>query len=329
MIRITLILLACYSVTVSADAPDTGFWSFQIENDVFGSGDDRFYTNGFEITFASIETPPSFLKEITNRVPFYRKGKVGVYGYSIGQKMFTPEDTQQRELIEDERPYAGWLFLDAGIAHVFEDSGDRQSINGLLLTFGVVGPRSMAEETQKEFHRFIGAEIPQGWDNQLHDELGLNITYFRKWKRLFPLKGSRQFEISHHGGVSLGNVFTYASAGVVARWGTHLENDIGPPNINPGFPGIPAFRPDPAPSWYFFAGIEGRLVGRNIFLDGNTFRDSHSVDKENLVGDLQFGFAFHIGDVRIAFSNVIRSKEFEGQQERARFGAINLTFYTN
>lgn len=67
-------------------------------------------------------------------------------------------------------------------------------------------------------------------------------------------------------------------------------------------------------------------MARDIFLDGNTFRDSHSVDKEPLVADIQFGLAIHVGRMRIALSNIWRSREFEDQDERSQFGAINLSF---
>jgi lipid A 3-O-deacylase len=36
--------------------------------------------------------------------------------------------------------------------------------------------------------------------------------------------------------------------------------------------------------WCLFASFEGRAVARNIFLDGNTFTDSHSIDKKTFVG---------------------------------------------
>src|SRR3546814_3846176 len=36
---------------------------------------------------------------------------------------------------------------------------------------------------------------------------------------------------------------------------------------------------------YHFVSAEGRLMVRNIFLDGNTFEDSHSVDKYPRVFD--------------------------------------------
>ena len=67
-------------------------------------------------------------------------------------------------------------------------------------------------------------------------------------------------------------------------------------------------------------------MARNIFLDGNTFRDSHRVDREPLVADLQFGIAFHVRGIRIALSNIWRSREFEGQAEPVQFGAINISF---
>lgn len=324
------ILFGLYApAALAVNVPNTGFWSLQLENDVFTSTDDRYYTNGFEFSFASAESPPRFLPRIADTLPFYHKGETSLYGYAFGQNMFTPEDTQRADLIVDDRPYAGWLYLRTGIAHIYEDEGDRQVINGLSLTAGIIGPYSLAGQTQKSYHRLIGVEVPRGWDNQLENEPGLNVSYLRKWRRLIQLEGTRQFEISHHGGVTLGNVYTYASAGVMVRWGTALENDIGPPTIAPGFTGLPVFRPNPGPNWYFFAGIEGRAMGRNVFLDGNTFTDSHSVNKEPLVGDFNFGFAFQFRNMRLAFTNIIRSKEFKGQVERARYGAINLTLYTD
>ncbi|MCU7845657.1 MAG: lipid A deacylase LpxR family protein [Candidatus Thiodiazotropha sp. (ex Monitilora ramsayi)] len=328
---LSLVFILClisFSTSVAADTQETGFWSIQLENDLWGSGDDRFYTHGTEISYASVDTPPKFLTSLSDSLPFYRKGGFEIHGYSLGQTIFTPEDIEQETLVEDDRPYAGWLFLDMGIAHLYEDQGDREKINGLILTLGVVGPISLAEQVQRGIHRLTGSDNPRGWDNQLENELGINLTYLRKWRRLFPLQSSRSFELSHHGGLTLGNVYTYASLGVMARWGTRLKNDIGPPTISPGFPGIPAFRPDPTFNWYLFAGVEARAMARNIFLDGNTFRDSHSVDKKPLVGDLQFGFAFHFNDTRIAFSHMIRSREFEGQSDPAQYGAINITVYS-
>jgi hypothetical protein len=77
--------------------------------------------------------------------------------------------------------------------------------------------------------------------------------------------------------------------------------------------------------WYLFAGIEGRAVARNIFLDGNTFRGSRSVDKKHLVGDLQFGFVLDWSDVRLGYTHVLRSREFQAQESVDGFGSLSLS----
>jgi lipid A 3-O-deacylase len=64
---------------------------------------------------------------------------------------------------------------------------------------------------------------------------------------------------------------------------------------------------------------------RNIFLDGNTFEDSRSVDKKILVGDLEAGIAITFGDVRLAYTHVYRTEEFHGQEDADLFGTLNLT----
>jgi len=112
------------------------------------------------------------------------------------------------------------------------------------------------------------------------------------------------------------------------RLGNNLKNDIGPPNISPGFPGAAFFSPAKGGrSWYLFAGLEARAVAQNIFLDGNTFTDSHSVDKKPLVLDLQYGAAYQRNNMRFSYSHVIRSKEFDDQEENASFGSLNFSFF--
>jgi len=120
-------------------------------------------------------------------------------------------------------------------------------------------------------------------------------------------------------------VFTYANAGMMLRLGQRLPLDYGPPRIQPSLPGSGFFVPQDGFGWYLFAGVEGRAVARNIFLDGNTFRDSRSVDKEPLVGDLQFGIALTWRNVRLSYTHVLRTREFETQDEADNFGAFSLS----
>ena len=99
-------------------------------------------------------------------------------------------------------------------------------------------------------------------------------------------------------GASLGNIWTGANVGLTVRLGQDLSVDFGPPHIRPNLSGPGSFDSARPFAWYLFAGAEGRLVARNIFLDGNTVADSHSVTKERLVGDFPVGLAVVIDRVR-------------------------------
>ena len=67
-------------------------------------------------------------------------------------------------------------------------------------------------------------------------------------------------------------------------------------------------------------------MARNIFLDGNTFVDSHSVDKEPFVGDFQAGISFTFGDARLSYTYIVRTQEFDKQDQPDQFGSFNLSY---
>jgi hypothetical protein len=303
-----------------------GFMSLQIENDLFGSGDDRFYSHGAEISYFRLGGPPGWLGGIVDLLPFYESGDAQAVQFSVGNKIFTPEDTQTSKLVIDDRPYAGWLYFNAELLSRFDTADSRQSGNLLGLNVGIVGPAALGEQIQNGWHDLIGIDRANGWNNQLDNELGVNLNYSRRSQFFEPAPFGTEFEYAPHLTAALGNVYTYAGVGMMFRWGRGLRNDYAPPNIRPGFPGVAYVRPSDRPGWYLFAGVEGRAVGRNIFLDGNTFSESHSVDREPFVADFQFGVAYMLSGVRIALSNVWRSREFTGQPENTQFGGINLSF---
>jgi hypothetical protein len=72
--------------------------------------------------------------------------------------------------------------------------------------------------------------------------------------------------------------------------------------------------------------VDGRLVLRDIFLDGNTFRDSHSVDKETFVADLVGGIALTYGRFKVNYALVLRTPEFKQREDKHTFGAINVSY---
>src|SRR6201999_687359 len=100
-------------------------------------------------------------------------------------------------------------------------------------------------------------------------------------------------------GTSIGNIYDYVNAGAMARFGVNLPKDYGPMRIEPSLPGSDYFEPTAGFGAYVFGGVDGRAVARNLFLDGNSFEDSRSVDKFNLVDDAIFGAALTFDSFRL------------------------------
>lgn len=298
-----------------------GVLTFQLENDLF-TGTDRHYTNGVRLSYLSAEdSVPDWIERPARALPLFPdEGNLRV-AYAIGQNMYTPEDITVAAPQPDDRPWAGFTYGSIGLVN---DAGDR--LDRLELTLGVVGPASQAEESQKLVHRIIGSDKPEGWDNQLHNEPIINLAYDRTWRSWAESEylGLEVDATPHVGGV-LGNAFTYASTGIMFRVGDALPADYGPPLIRPSLPGSDFFVPQQTFGWYVFGGLEGRVVARNIFLDGNTFRDSPSVDRNWLVGEMQAGVAVTVDGVRLAYTHVFRTEEYDEQEAPDQFGAFSVS----
>ncbi|MGD8353405.1 MAG: lipid A deacylase LpxR family protein [Pseudomonadota bacterium] len=305
----------------------SNYWSVQFENDFFTRTGDRHYTHGTEVSWFKGGPGPKWLNGLSGLLPFYKKteGKTAV-NYSLGQKIFTPEDLSQTQLIEEDRPYAGYLYFSTALLSNIDQTENLETGNVVEVTVGIVGPASGAEKIQTWYHELIDSDEPMGWDNQLNNEPGLGISYSRVWNIVQPATPRLQYGISPHLTAELGNIYTYGAGGVMFRLGNNLRASFSPPNIKPGFPGVSYFKSVPGFNWYLFMGHESRVVLRDIFLDGNTFTDSHRVDKERLVGEQQFGLALHTGKIRFAISNMLRTREFSGQDRLTQYGALNLSF---
>jgi len=305
----------------------SGYWSLQLENDFLAGSGDRQYTHGFEVSFVNNTEPPVWMHTLARYLPFFEVGTDNWVMYSLGQAMFTPDDISVPNLTVTDRPYAGWLY--AGHAYHSQNrfSADLYHLNMVELVVGLVGPDSGADSVQTYLHKVLPAPDPQGWGHQLRNEAGILLGYVHRWRLFGHGPGPYESEFSPHAALSVGNIYTYAGLGIMYRWGTGLRDDIGPPNIRPGFAGSSYFSRQTQRNWYLFAGAEGRIMYRNIFLDGNSRHDSHRVEKERYVGDVQMGFALHINRMRIAYSHILRSREFTTQSRSMTYGAINLTLY--
>lgn len=310
--------------------------NFYLENDLV-SGSDSDYTNGIKVSWVSanlkdyIHDPclPRWVRTLNRGFESIHPGHYTSRNMVVtaGQAMYTPRNKQASGVIADDRPYAGWLYLGLGY-----NARDARQMDTVEVNLGMVGPASLAERSQDFIHSLRGIQRFNGWGNQLHNELGLQVVAERKNKIwISDNKFGPQFDAISHYGASLGNVATYANAGLELRMGSRLPNDFGTAPIRPASDSNAplaegaAARRLASNALHGFVALDARVVAWDIFLDGNTFGDSHHVAKKNLVGDLSAGLAWQWPGGKLTYAYYMRSKEFKTQSKEHRYGSLTLS----
>lgn len=335
----------------------------RLENDVF-IGTDQNYTNGIAVTAVSYDIAgklraecmpvparlqaelitflnPGFWSEAEN--PANTQNVV----VKFGQSMYTPKDLVRTDLIPNDRPYAGLLYV--GMSWNRRKSNPQSSLEMMdtrEITAGVIGPWSFAEQSQNTVHDAIGSARFQGWQNQLKNEPALQLAAERKYK---GYRGSGLntpgFSTDSIGslGVRLGNIETSASVVVEGRIGWNIPNDFGSYTIRPGAEN----RAPTAPSTqgvssdlhqelvnarsgiHLFGTLETKLVAHDFSLDGNLFQASHRVTRRPWVAQAAAGISINGAmaghGYKLAVMRAYRTLEYEEQETNEAYGSVALS----
>ncbi|MGQ0554161.1 MAG: lipid A deacylase LpxR family protein [Planctomycetota bacterium] len=311
------------------------------DQDSFGGNGDRYFTSGLrgQLTVPTPAEPGHWFDESVGAVADLLGGFDELYpnadpalttvDFVGGQELYTPANLKVIAPLKNDQPYAGWLYV--GVArydsHFDLDETRRDDTETAVeLDVGLVGPHALGEWAQKFAHRIAGLTDPKGWDNQLGSELAFVLYVDRRWRHAFGQlsdSGLQADAILNAGG-ALGTLRTHVLLGETLRLGWNLPRSL---NLQSGDRRHALGLDEPAPrSFHFFVGAEGRAVARNLFLDGNTFRDSQDVPRKPFVRELHMGFEYVAGDFRLGYQRTLRSKEFSGQAEGQRFGAFTLAW---
>jgi lipid A 3-O-deacylase len=300
------------------------------ENDFFGRRD-RDYTSGtlLALRYSKLESQsddacaPGGLGSVAqamNRWPSERLPERD-FVFAIAQQLYTPADYRASTVVVKERPYAAWLFGRWAI-HA-NDSRRSQTIS---IDLGLVGPAARGESSQNFFHTLEGYPRFQGWNNQLRNEVGLQIS--AQWREL--LVRSDHARLIGHYGVGLGNIETYLNTGLQWKFGSRLADHHSLPNsLRPASPVRASPLTQAARSAQWFFGFDARAVAHNMFLDGNTFASSHSVSRKPLVADLNAGVAWSWGVANLAYTHTLRTREYQGQNYQHIFGGVSISVPLN
>lgn len=318
----------------TSTSPDVGPSRFTLleENDSLYFNSDKHYTQGFRLSDLIGGSPApgglwDGMFDLLSIGPLFEPGGTRKTAILAGQSIFTPKNLALKPPDPKDRPYAGWIY---GGVSMLQEAPDKRMLENFEIDFGMVGPGALGQLAQNTFHQFIGAQQAQGWSSQIQHEFGGMVNYERLWR--FPLFGDNSLgvDVVPELGATAGNIFTYGSAGGMLRLGKGLQADYGPVRVRPALSGTDYFDEaglDNGSGWYLFVGTQGRVVGRNIFLDGNSFRPSRSVPKKPLVADFETGVSINWSQsVRLDVAVMQRTKEFYGQPSDDVLGTAALTF---
>jgi len=308
------------------DKDKTNFFTFVLENDMFGNGTDSNYTNGLRLSYFNVNADfPDIAHRIAALIPTFDINRTSSIFYSLGQNLYTPDNISSPVMMPGDRPWAAHLYGAVGMATL-----TGRHLDEIEASLGVVGPWALGKQAQRFIHKHVSdSPTPRGWHNQIKNEPALMLGWQRRWPAaLTASAGGFRFSAAPHIGLTLGNVHTFANTGFGFRIAPERDRwQDAPARVRPAMPGTGYFEiPEKGWSWFLFGGVDTRAVARNIFLDGNSFRNSPNVSKNYFIADSSLGLALTFQQFRISYTLNHRSKSYKMQKEDDLFGAVSLNY---
>ena len=329
-----LIMSLLLAVSCRLSAADGGGIGLRIDNDVF-VGTDRYYTNGFRLSWTSADfpfrrirrQPCGGIESLSMILAPLRGPDCRVFmTIEFGQNMYTPDDITRTEVTPEDFPYAGMSFLEFG----FHGRNPRR-MDTLSLAIGVAGPYSLAEPVQKIVHKLTGSDFPEGWEYQIDNQVMVNMGYGTR-RKLSLRSSDRPWGCDVIGKVSasLGNAFTGGDAGVEIRFGWNLPTDFGAsPGRFGGIGGVTApvamGRSHAGPGLFAFAAGGGRIALYN-FLFNTESRIAPALSERHRQGLGSLGLGLTWGRFRLSLARIWSTRWFSAQRHRPSYGSFSLEF---
>lgn len=296
------------------------------ENDAyFNPYIDRDYSAGTRIAYSSKEwdfksdDAPDYLRWL-GKISLYPHQNVTKFTFAVSQEIYTPE-TKSNIPPPDEYPYGGFLYLSAGVVQRRTNTEER-----IWIEAGITGPASFAQNMQDLVHNNVNTSnnsALSGWDYQIKGEFVFNINYqFTGKVRLLDTKWF-DIELLPAMALALGNGRTHLDGSAKIKMGYNTDIDFGVSKINFAADS-PSVYSDEF-SFYVYAGAGGRIVARNMFIQGNSW-ESPRLSVNPFVYYLEAGLAIAYKGCRVVYGITYKSKEFTSQKSSDTYGSISVSF---
>lgn len=302
----------------SQDLNETPFVTLSAENDFFsfpGGATDRYYTNGVRIDYSFTKEGRKFPSSLLVKISEDKN----VFSCGLAQYMFTPSQIDVESVQYNDRPYAGALFLIHSLS-----SYDYTKKIKLTSEFylGVMGPLSLAAETQTAVHRLFDDTSPEGWKNQLPNDIVINYNLHLEKELVYvPRKlfvtgiietfsGTLYNSMGAGFSLKLGRVNHFAGEKTGGQAGKHKSQLYV--MLKPAVRAI-----------YFNALLQGGVI-TNAKKSGDGYMlDKDQVEKINVFTEA--GIVYARPKLAVTLSQKMRTAQFKGGNA-VEFGSISVAF---
>ena len=315
MKKLLLVITICLLITNQGKAqkPFTKEAGIYTDNDSYISlFNDGYYTNGLTFFYKYIPK--------TQDTSFPKK----IIEYNLGIKMYTPRKGTAPRIIDQDRPFAGYLFTKASINYFFEN----ESYLKVGASIGIIGPSSGGGKIQNAFHKMLGLYEILGWEYQIRDMLALN-THFLFSKKLIRTCGKR---IDFHAiaEANVGTVETNGGFGIMNRLSMFPANKIYHSGTYGSLIDLKSLKKSQRiPEFFLF--IKPMIYYRfyDATIEGSLFNNKSPVtyDIEPILYSLETGVIFQMYRVNIKYSVTFNSVEVLNDKVRNQtYGTIDISY---
>ncbi|HTB52907.1 MAG TPA: lipid A deacylase LpxR family protein [Ferruginibacter sp.] len=279
------------------------------ENDAYISEyQDKYYTNGIFLFYRYLAH--------TNKKNINKK----IVEFKVGQQIYNPYHGDVYVKSMQDRPFAGYLFAQAGINKFYQN----ESVLKLSGQLGILGPGSGAEEVQESYHQWLNFYTPAGWQYQIQNSPGVQLDLFYS-KKICPSATGEQIDLNGFTDVQAGTIHTSATVGFLSRFSVIDLLPIFNSNVYGASVGKNSAKETEA---YFYISPRVNYTLYDATIQGSMF-DNNSPVVFGVVPfrfNVETGVRFRFNKVNLSYSVIFNSKEVDDPAtKRDQYGSISLS----
>jgi len=190
-----------------------------VDNDalLFGKND-KYYSSGIFIKYRRLIDENSEWFKRFNKNDNLSKA---IVSYDLVHRMYTPYDIDESDEANIDRPYAGWLYVNAGMNYHFNNN------SSLIFNYdlGWLGSATRTDDIQIWWHDLFNMKQPNGWKHQINNTLATNFSVLYQ-KRI--LRSGNSFDLIAEQFAQIGTIRNNLKSGLTMRLGKvgELYNSI-------------------------------------------------------------------------------------------------------